>query len=48
MTFGSMGIIEEHALKNISSCYNIKITFYLKTSGVNVIKLLTAISYDFS
>jgi len=26
--------MEQHALENVNSCYNIKITFYLVTSGV--------------
>jgi hypothetical protein len=47
MTFGSLGIIEQHALKNISSCYNIKITFYLDTSGAYTIKHFTAVIYRF-
>jgi hypothetical protein len=40
--------MEEHALKDINSCWNAKITFYLETSGANVMKLSKSVIYEFS
>jgi hypothetical protein len=31
--------MEQHSLKNVNSCWTTKITYYLETSGANVIKL---------
>jgi hypothetical protein len=30
---GAKGALEQHALKNVNNCWNIKITFYLEASG---------------
>jgi hypothetical protein len=40
--------MEQHALKTVNNCLNIKIYFYSETPVANVIKLFTAVSYDFS
>ncbi len=39
---------EQRPLKYVNSCWNTKVSFYLETSVANVIKLVTAVSYDFS
>jgi hypothetical protein len=41
-------LMEQYASKNLSNCWNNNIYSYLETSGANVIKLFTAVNYDFS
>jgi hypothetical protein len=40
--------MEQHILRNVSNYLNTNIYSYIETSGANVIKLFTAVSYDFS
>jgi hypothetical protein len=40
--------MEQQALKSVKTCLNTNIYSYLETSGANVMKRFTAVSYAFS
>jgi hypothetical protein len=43
-----LSLMEQHTLKHVNNCLNTNIYSYLLTSVAYVIKLFTAVSYDFS
>ncbi len=41
-------LMEQDSQKNLNSSWNTKFYFYVETSGANVIKIFTGVSYNFA